>query len=171
MVVPWIYDAVAKSHLIWLNAKNSPFLHFLVSLRKKISSARRSDNIDASGPAHSSFWTLCPKFCKKIFILMTLLIFGSQQAPKSVDPDSCHSKKLFFRQTNKSNLLSSCTGLWTNLLKYPKHLTLLNMHPRHLQHTSNWIMGSWFLCPSWGVIKLCKSGEHCFATPASLPYN
>ena len=60
MVVPWIYDAVAKSHLIWLNAKKCPFLHILVSLRKKISSARRSDNIDASMPPHSSFETLWP---------------------------------------------------------------------------------------------------------------
>ena len=38
-----------------------------------------------------------PNFARKIFILMTLLKFGSQQAPKSVDPESCHSKNLFFR--------------------------------------------------------------------------
>ena len=60
MVVPWIYDAVAKSHLIWLNAKNCPFLHFFTILSKKNSSCRRSDNIDASMPPHSSFETLWP---------------------------------------------------------------------------------------------------------------
>ena len=38
-----------------------------------------------------------PNFARQIFILMTLLKFGSQQAPKSVDPESCHSKKLFCR--------------------------------------------------------------------------
>ena len=37
-----------------------------------------------------------PNFARKIFILMTLLKFGSQQAPKSVDPESCHSKMLLF---------------------------------------------------------------------------
>ena len=60
MVVPWIYDAVAKSHLIWLNAKNCPFLHFFAILSKKNSSGCRSDNIDASMPPHSSFETLWP---------------------------------------------------------------------------------------------------------------
>ena len=34
MEVPWIYDAVAQSHLIWLNAKNCRFLH--VTPQKKI---------------------------------------------------------------------------------------------------------------------------------------
>ena len=36
-----------------------------------------------------------PNFARKIFILMTLLKFGSQQAPKSVYLESCHSKNLF----------------------------------------------------------------------------
>ena len=60
MVVPWIYDAVAKSHLNWLNAKKCPFSHFFAILSKKNSSSCRSDNIDASMPPHSSFETLWP---------------------------------------------------------------------------------------------------------------
>ena len=56
MVVPWIYDAVAKSHVIWLNAKNCPFCIF----SRYSPSCRRSDNIDASMPPHSSFETLWP---------------------------------------------------------------------------------------------------------------
>ena len=60
MVVPWIYDAVAKSHLNWLNAKKCPFSHFFAILSKKNSSGCRPDNIDASMPPHSSFETLWP---------------------------------------------------------------------------------------------------------------
>ena len=32
-----------------------------------------------------------------LIIFLTFLKFGSRQAPKSVDPELCHSEKLFFR--------------------------------------------------------------------------
>ena len=43
------------------------------------------------------FENYAPIFCEQIFMLMTLLNFESQQAPKPVDPELCHSKKLFLR--------------------------------------------------------------------------
>ena len=77
--------------------KNARFCTFWCPSAKKIQMpADRTILTPATQPiAH--FENYAPNFVRKIFILMTLLKFGSQQAPKSVDPESCHSKNLFFR--------------------------------------------------------------------------
>ena len=80
--------------------KKLVFLHFFVSAPKKNSSGRRSDNIDASGLPNTSSESLCPKvFREHVKNAETLKIRGSiYSPPKSVDPVSCPSEKLVFRQ-------------------------------------------------------------------------
>ena len=68
MVVPWIYEHVSKSRVICPKAKKSNFLCFWVSVRKKNSSGRRSDNIDASGLPNSSSESWRPEDSENVVV-------------------------------------------------------------------------------------------------------
>ena len=134
MVVSWIYDAAAKSPLIWVNAKNCRFLHFLVSLCKKNSSGCRSDNIDASMPPHSSFETLWPTlFMENIQNGKTLKIGGpsplrSQLIKICVPQKTCFScifleKILVFSHFDQRKTPPSYTSLESYGSQLSNHVT------------------------------------------------
>ena len=64
MVVPRIWVPIPKTRVNCPNVKKSIFLHFLVSLCKKISSGCQSDNFDPRRSAYGSSESLCPVFFK-----------------------------------------------------------------------------------------------------------
>ena len=64
MVVPRIWVPIPKTRVNCPNVKNNLFLHFLVSLCKKISSGCQSDNFDPRMSAYGSSESLCPVFFK-----------------------------------------------------------------------------------------------------------
>ena len=64
MVVPRIWVPIPKTRVNCPNVKNNLFLHFLVSLCKKISSGWQSDNFDPRRSAYGSSESLCPIFFK-----------------------------------------------------------------------------------------------------------
>merc|ERR1711944_177333 len=64
MVVPRIWVPIPKTRVNCPNVKNNLFLHFLVSLCKKISSGWQSDNFDPRRSAYGSSESFCPIFFK-----------------------------------------------------------------------------------------------------------
>ena len=64
MVVPRIWVPIPKTRVNCPNVKNNLFLHFLVSLCKKISSGWQSDNFDPRRCAYGSSESFCPIFFK-----------------------------------------------------------------------------------------------------------
>ena len=95
MVVPWIWVPIPKTQVNWPNAKKSVFCHFLLSLCKKISNGRQSDNFDPRTSAYGPYESLCPKFSKtplrksKIFKIEGVMPLQSQVIPICVTQNSC----------------------------------------------------------------------------------
>ena len=95
MVVPWIWVPLPKTQENWPNAKKCSFLHFLVSLCKKISNGRQSDNFGPRGDAYGPSERLCPKFSEtplrksKIFKIEGVMPLQSQVIPICVPQKRC----------------------------------------------------------------------------------
>ena len=95
MVVPWIWVPIPKTQVNWPNAKKSVFCHFLLSLCKKISNGRQSDNFDPRRDAYGSSESLCPKFSEtpvkkvSIFKIEGVMPLQSRVIMICVTPKSC----------------------------------------------------------------------------------
>ena len=114
MVVPWIWVPIPKTQVNWPNAKKSVFCHFLLSLCKKISNGRQSDNFDPRRSAYGPSESLCPKFSEtplrksKIFKIEGVMPLQSQVIPICVTQNSCFfgtflEKILFLTHFDQSN--------------------------------------------------------------------
>ena len=77
--------------------KNAGFCTFWCPSAKKFQVPADRTILTPAAQPIAHFENYAPIFCEQIFMLMTLLNFESQQAPKPVDPELCHSKKLFLR--------------------------------------------------------------------------
>ena len=95
MVVPSIWVPLPKTQENWPNAKKCSFLHFLVTLCKKISNGRQSDNFDPRRSAYGPSESLCPKFSEtplrksKIFKIEGVMPLQSQVIPICVPQKRC----------------------------------------------------------------------------------
>ena len=147
MVVPWIYDAVAKSHLNWLNAKKCPFSHFFAILSKKNSSGCRSDNIDASMPPHSSFETLWP----------TLFMENIQNGKTSKigGPSPLRSQVIQNRDTKKSCF----SGLFLEKTLVFSHFDQRRTPPSYTSLES---------CGSWRFNHIARNTDHSTCQPSEF---
>ena len=114
MVVPSIWVPLPKTQENWPNAKKCSFLHFLVSLCKKISNGRQSDNFGPRGDAYGPSESLCPKFSEtplrksKIFKIEGVMPLQSQVIPICVPQKRCFfgtflEKILFLTHFDQSN--------------------------------------------------------------------
>ena len=97
MVLPWIGHTSSKSRVICPKAKTSNFLCFWVSVRKKNSSGRRSDNIDASGLPNSSSESWRPEDSENVVVFEVLVevLNRSYGCSKSGDQEKCPLKFVF----------------------------------------------------------------------------
>ena len=95
MVVPSIWVPLPKTQENWPNAKKCSFWHFFVSLCKKISNGRQSDNFDPRRSAYGPSESLCPKFSEtplrksKIFKIEGVMPLQSQVIPICVPQKRC----------------------------------------------------------------------------------
>ena len=114
MVVPWIWVSLPKTQENWPNAKKCSFWHFFVSLCKKISNGRQSDNFDPRRSAYGPSESLCPKFSEtplrksKIFKIEGVMPLQSQVIPICVPQKRCFfgtflEKILFLTHFDQSN--------------------------------------------------------------------
>ena len=103
MVVPSIWVPLPKTQENWPNAKKGSFLHFFVSLCKKISNGRQSDNFGPRGDAYGPSESLCPKFSEtplrklNFFKIEGVMPLQSQVFPICVPQKRCFSA-LFWRK-------------------------------------------------------------------------
>ena len=106
MVVPWIWVPIPKTQVNWPNAKKRVFCHFWLSLCKKISNGRQSDNFDPRRSAYGSSESLCPKFSEtlvkkvSIFKIEGVMPLQSRVIMICVTPKSCFSA--FWREKRLS---------------------------------------------------------------------
>ena len=101
-----------------------------MSLAKKFQVPADRTILTPAAQPIAHFENYAPIFCEQIFMLMTLLNFESQQAPKPVDPELCHSKKLFLRLFFGKN--PHFHPFWSNV--DPPSYTLLESHGSQLSN-------------------------------------
>ena len=105
---------IPKTQVNCQKAKKRVFCHFLLSLCKKISNGRQSDNFDPRTSAYGPYESLCPKFSKtplrksKIFKIEGVMPLQSQVIPICVTQNSCFfgtflEKILFLTHFDQSN--------------------------------------------------------------------
>ena len=135
MLVPLIWVPLPKNQENWPNGKKGSILNFFVSLCKKISNGRQSDNFGLRGDAYGPSESLYPKFSKtplrksKIFKIEGVMPLQSQVIPICVPQKRCFfgtflEKILFlthFDQSNHPNDRHIRKAVHLSFLHVPQH--------------------------------------------------
>ena len=128
MVVPSIWVPLPKTQENWPNAKKGSFLHFFVSLCKKNSNGRQSDNFGPRRSAYGPSESLCPKFSKTHLRKVSVFKIVGATPLQSQVIQICVRQKCCFFGTFLEKIL-----FWSTSAKYtPTH----DIHQRKAVHVS-----------------------------------